>query len=276
LIRDETPAPASVVCYVNRFIPEPSEPDLAVYPGYTPLRDESGDKPLKLFTESMHLTQPEVNRRFFAGLEKRIHSLERQVLEKNLTIQAERDRCQVANRLLFKVGIANQKLTREVTKSNLMNERTKTGLAKVIAMVHERDSQIEALRRRIKNYHAIAGKVTAHHAERTDPSERDSALTKLVVSLNDDSVLVRMAQEEIQSMRRVEEARNRYIREEQERILGALDAMCFLTQSPAEATKPPIRVSTVKKTREKGRSHTPRSIQSHPSSSSKLMTRILL
>jgi hypothetical protein len=254
------------------------EPESSIYPGFTPSRSESDDRPLKLFSESMHLKQPEVNQQFFSGLEKRIHSLERQMQEKNLMIQAERDRCQTLNQMLVKVGIANQQLTREVTKASLMNERTKVGFAKVVALVNERDSEIEALRRQIQNYHAIAGTVTVHQAARgIEPSEKDSVLTKLVVALNDDSVLARMAHEEVQSMRRVEEARNRYIRQEQTKILGALDAMCFLTQSASGPAKAPIRVSTIKKKREQVKHHpSVKSVQSHSSSGSKLMTRVVV
>jgi predicted nucleic acid-binding Zn-ribbon protein len=55
----------------------------------------------------MYLRQFEVNLRALVGLEKRINSLERQILDKNMEIQEERDRCHAANQLLFKAGLVN-------------------------------------------------------------------------------------------------------------------------------------------------------------------------
>jgi hypothetical protein len=58
-----------------------------------------------------------------------------------------------------------------------------------------------------------------------------------------------MAESEIRSFQRVEERRKKYLKEEQAKLLLALDAMCFLTQPTARAeekSKQPLRVSHVK------------------------------
>jgi hypothetical protein len=226
----------------------------------------------------MNLRPVNVNMRYFVGLEKRIHSLERQILEKTLELQEEKDRTHRTGRLLFKAGLANQRAVREVKKYMALHEATRSLLGKAITMVSERDEKIDDLARRMRSIEALAGKVASRHTTTTlESADANTAFARLMVAFNDDSVLERMAKEEIQSIRRVEELRNRYIQEEQRRILGALDAMCFLTQSPAEPTKPTIKVSSVKRPKESRKSYGPgRTAQSELTHTPRLITKILL
>jgi hypothetical protein len=99
----------------------------------------------------------------------------------------------------------------------------------------------------------------------------------MMLAFKGDSVLARIAQEEVQWMRRVEEGRHRYIQDEERRIVRVLDALCFLTQSRAEPVKPTITVCSVKNPTDSRKSNPPgRANKPRARTRARLMSRILL
>jgi hypothetical protein len=279
-VKEESSSHGTVICSGTPFPKDQQPPMASAAPGLTPSEEFAPKReiPVKVYAEPLHFQQTDVNMRYMAGLEKRIHLLERQVLVRNLALHDERNRVQVANQLLFKAGLANQKAIREVKKLTIMHDRARSGLAKAVAMITERGQEVDVLKRKVRNFQALAGRIATNQSTDTsEPVDANTVLARLIVSSKDEPLLARMAQEEVQSMRRVEEARSRYIQAEQQKILGALDAMCFLTQSVAEPTRPTIRVSTVKQTKVTRRQHSPTgSRQSRTRTSSRLTTKVLL
>jgi hypothetical protein len=212
---------------------------------------ENGEEcPATIVGENMHLTRPVVNYAYFRELEKRMHGLERLVLERTRQIEDDKDRLHSANQLLFKAGIQNQAATHEIRKLNLLQENTRIGLAKAVQMVSERDNEIVSLKRKLRELRNLAARINRKVEKETmEYDETNNAFVKLLVSTRGAEILPRMAESEIRSFQRIEERRKKYLKEQQAKLLMALDAMCFLTQPAANAddkSRQPMRVSRMK------------------------------
>jgi hypothetical protein len=215
------------------------------YPGLIPM-GQPPEAPAVVLGESMRFREADANMQFFRNLERRVGVLQKQLLEKTGECQAVRDRLHDANQLLFKAGVLNQRATREVRKLTLLHDRTKQGLTRAVAMISERDQDVVGLRRKVFNFHRIAGRVVRHIDEKCpELKDANEAFARVLVAFHDDDVLVRMAREEIISMQRVEQQRKKFVQIEQQKIMGALGAMCFLTQNTEtyKQRPPTVKVS---------------------------------
>ncbi|KAK8891051.1 hypothetical protein M9Y10_028256 [Tritrichomonas musculus] len=213
-----------------------------------------------LVSERLPFKESEVNSSYFRDLEIRIRSYEKQLLEMQTKLHLEKDKTHEANQALFRAGIQNQKAVREIKKQMIYKENAVKGMSKALVMVSERDKKIRLLTTKINKFNKIAASIS----DKIDENEKEKKIDefslnsdekrrkrlnrpkyllfddpkvelmyeKIIKSLNNNSIFSAMAQNEMKTIARIQLLRKKAIEEEQNRIMGALDAMCFLTQPP--------------------------------------------
>ena len=224
---------ASVVVYVTPFAQERPSTACAQSPATS---SRAGTSRSARDNQTMHN---------FKELEKRILVLEQLLIERTRQVNNESRRAHEANQLLFKAGIKNQRVVREAEKMKQIAENTKAAFTKAMSVLAQKDDEILKLRRKIRQYHSVTEKVINRAKEiessennatpRAPTREGEKAFVSLISAFKDDELLTRMAKRDIIAFQKMEDARVKYINEEQSKWLAAMSALCFLTQ-PDQAT----------------------------------------
>ncbi|OHT07976.1 hypothetical protein TRFO_23676 [Tritrichomonas foetus] len=244
---------SSIVVYVTPFLKDKPNKQPTGGPGLLPNNSVPNtavpppvlEREVSNFVKSEHIhSKAEMSETVFKELEKRIHTFEKQLISMQVELNNERDRTHEANQKLFKAAIQNQKAVREIKKQIMLKENATKGMMKAISMVSARDQQITKLTKKINRFNKLAASIydnieknkkEEEKAKKYVPSENpeiDDIYAKIMKSLNNNTLFSSMAQNEMRTIERIQKLRRKAVEAEQTRIMGALDAMCFLTQPP--------------------------------------------
>ena len=244
-LKDKRDGNSSIVMYVTNLIKDKPIPANKGGPGLLPYGSQPSecDIPQLLKTDPIR-SKGDTNELVFKDLEKRIHFLEQQLRDMQQELHNESDRTHEANQSLFKAAIQNQKAVREIQKQISLKENASKGMMKAISMVASKDQEIAKLTKKIIKFNKLAESISNNIEKNkkeeeakkkeliSDDPEIDKIYAKIIESLNNNTLFSTMAQSEMKRVQRIQRLRKKALEREQTRIMGALDAMCFLTQPP--------------------------------------------
>lgn len=220
-----------------------------------------------LMADHLPVKENQLNMSFFMELEKRIQFLQKQVTEMQQQIEQEKDRTHEANQALFRAAIQNQKAVREIKKQMKFKDNAMKGMERAILMVTERDKKVMKLSQQLIKLNKIATAISnkyeaqVEEAEKNDKKqskvrgnddteEAEQIYLRILKSLNNNTLFSSMAQNEMKTIVRIQKMRRKTIEDEKQKVIGALDAMCFLTQ-PKAHTVPSVKVISARSNRSK-------------------------
>ena len=182
--------------------------------------------------------------------EKKIKSLEGQLRDSSNLLQQERDKSHRALQAAFKASIELKQSQRQQKKMTLLHDATKKRLEQALELVTKSDNEIARLKKLLNEVSSIARSIEDKEINEADDHHPFPTKKKVHARPNKLSILssfedesnrllsvfrgvcsgiTRMAQKEIESIRKWAPKKDRYINNEKVKLMSALEAMRFIT-----------------------------------------------
>ena len=178
--------------------------------------------------------QQPTNSTLIENLEKQLKETQKKLEETTASLQKQDNYVHELIKIQHSQKLELYKSVREIKKLQLMNLSSVKTIKNSIQLVAKRDQEISKLRHILNEFNALHGKALIEELKNKTSPELDAIYLKLFSSYKNQLFLKRMTENELNSTIKWEARRNQLIQEEKKKIMGTLEAMCFITEYPGK------------------------------------------